>query len=169
MFISLVTYVVFCGYRCWFDVLSVACNNSSCVGDLYLVLPVMIVIALAYYCTIGPWSPIFPLNCYSCPVGIDIKIFEVSLSQSFLSNLCITFLWCSSSLSILIGFLYITDIMPHTGQLNSNVAGLGRPWPSGVVLICSNTMCISPPESEHFFIVWLMNLMQASTCLLLWW
>ena len=30
-------------------------------------------------------------------------------------------------------------------------------------------MCISPPEFEHFFIVHLMNFMQASTCLLLWW
>ena len=41
--------------------------------------------------------------------------------------------------------------MLHTGQLNSNVAGLGRPYPSDVVLICSNAMCISPTGSEHFY------------------
>ena len=43
--------------------------------------------------------------------------------------------------------------MPLTGQFNSNVAGLERPCPRGMVLICSIAMCISPLESEHFFIV----------------
>ena len=57
--------------------------------------------------------------------------------------------------------------MPLTGQLNNTIAGLGRPSPSGAVRICSNAMCISPLVSEHFFIVHLMNLMQASTSLLL--
>ena len=102
-------------------------------------------------------------------MGIDIRIFKVSLFQSFLPCLCIKFLRCSSSLYILLGFQFIKGIMPHTGQLNSNIAGLGRPCPSGLVLICSNAMCMSPPESEHFFIVCLMNLMQGSTCPLLWW
>ena len=66
-------------------------------------------------------------------------------------------------------FLSIRGHMPLTGWLNNNVAGLGRPCPSHVVLICSNTMCISPPESAYFFIVCLMNLMRVSTCLLHWW
>ena len=103
------------------------------------------------------------------PIGIDVKIFEVSLPQSFIPCLCIKVWWCSSSLSMLIGGLSITGIMPLTRQLNSSIAGLGRPCPSGLVLICSIVMCISPPESVHLFIVHLMNLMQASTCLLLWW
>ena len=58
------------------------------------------------------------------PIGIDIKIFEVLLLLSFCPCLCIKFLWYSSSLPILISFLSITGIMPCTGQLNSNVAGL---------------------------------------------
>ena len=37
MFTSLVMHVVFCSCRCWLNVLSLACNYSSCVGDLYLV------------------------------------------------------------------------------------------------------------------------------------
>ena len=87
------------------------------------------------------------------PMGIDIMIFEVSLFWSFFPCPCIKFLWCSSSLCILVGVLLIKGIMPHTRQLNSTVAQLGRPCPSGVVLICSNAMCISPSETEHFFMV----------------
>ena len=53
----------------------------------------------------------------------------------------------------MIDFLPMKGIMPCTGQLNNNVAGLGRPCSSGVVLICSNAICMSPPESEHFYSV----------------
>ena len=68
VFPSLVVHVVFCCYRCWFDVLSVTCNYSPCSGDLYFVWPVVvIVIALSNYCPMDPQSPIFPLNCYSWP------------------------------------------------------------------------------------------------------
>ena len=40
--VGLVLYVclidkVFCSYRCLSDVLSIACNYSSCFGDLYFV------------------------------------------------------------------------------------------------------------------------------------
>ena len=41
-------------------------------------------------------------------------------------------------------------MIPHTGWLNSNVAGLSKPCPSGIVLICNNAMLISPLESVHF-------------------
>ena len=152
MFTSLVTHVFFCCYRCWLDVLSLLCNYSSCVGVLYLVWtcyddcdhPCQLLYHGVHSLPSSHWTTTVD------PVGIDTKIFEVSLFWSFLPCLCIRFLWCSSSLSILIGFLSITGIMLHTGWLNSNVAGLGRPCPSGVVLICSNAMCVSPPESEHF-------------------
>ena len=45
-------------------------------------------------------------------------------------------LWCLSSLSVFIGGLFISGIIPLVGQLNSGVARLGSPGSSGVVLIC---------------------------------
>ena len=98
-----------------------------------------------------------------------MKFLEVSMPCSFLYCLFTNAVWCSSSLSVLIGGLSIIGIMPLTGQLNNNVAGLGRPQPSDVDLICSRAMCMSLPESKHFFMVHFINLMQASTCPLLWW
>ena len=103
---------------------------------------------------IVPWVHDPPSSCWTTtvdPMGIDTKILEVSLFWSFLPCLCIRFLWCLSSFSIFISFLSIIGILPHTRWLNSNVARLGRPCPSGVVLICTNTMCISPLEAENFF------------------
>ena len=67
VFPSLVVHAVFCCYRCWLDVLSVACD-SPCSGDLNFVWPVVvIVIAISNNCSMGQWSPIFPFNCYSWP------------------------------------------------------------------------------------------------------
>ena len=38
LYVCLLDYVeVFCCYRCWSDVLSIACNYSSCFGDLCFV------------------------------------------------------------------------------------------------------------------------------------
>ena len=111
---------------------------------------VMIVTALVYYCPIGPQSPMFLLNCYSWPYGNRHKHFWSIIASVIFPCLCIKVLWCLSSLCILIGSLSITGIMPLTRWLNSSIAGLGRPCPSGVILICSIAMCISPPESEHF-------------------
>ena len=87
---------------------------------------------------------------------------------SFLYCLFTNAVWCSSSLSVLISGLSIIGIIPLIGQVNSNVAGLERPCPGGVDFICSRAMCMSLPESKHFFMVHFMNFMQASTHPLLW-
>ena len=76
----------------------------------------MIVIALSNYCTMGPWSPISSLNYYSWPYGDRHKDSWSIIVLVILLCLCIRFLWCSSSLSILIGFLSITGIMPLLGN-----------------------------------------------------
>ena len=137
-----------------------------------IILPVLVTCIL-YDLLWWLWSPLpitvpwihRPLSfCWTAtvdPTGIDIKIFEVSLFQLFLPCLCIKFLWCSSSLSMMIGFLSIRGIMPHTERLNKNVAGLGSHWLSGMILICSNAMCISQPESSILFITG--NLLWKST------
>ena len=103
--------------------------------------------------TTVPWVHGPPSSHWTTVVhsmGIDIKIFEVSLPWPFFPCLCIKVLWCLSSLSILISSLSITGIVPLTRQFNSSVTGLRKLSSSGVVLICSIAMCISPPQSEHF-------------------
>ena len=82
--------------------------------------------------------------------------------------MCISFLWCSSSSSILTGFLFITGIILCIRWLNSNVAELGDLAP-----VVWFWFVVMPYVHHHWslsiFIVCLMNIMQASTCLVLWW
>ena len=47
--------------------------------------------------------------------------------------------------------------------LNSTVAGLGSPFPCGVIYICIRAMCGSPLESKHFLSVHCTNFIHAST------
>ena len=151
VFPSLVAHVVFCCYSCWLDVLSVACDYSPCSGDC--ILYDLLWWLWSPFPTIVPWVHSPPSSHWTTtvdPMGIDTKICEVSLFGSFLPCRCVSCLWCLSSLSTLTGFPSNTGIIPHTGWLNSNITRLGRPCPSGVVLICSNAMCTSPPESEQF-------------------
>ena len=129
----------------------------------------MVVIALPFNCTMGPQSPMFLLNCYIRPYEKRHKILEVYLSLSFLACLFNIALWCSSSLSTPTSDLSIIGIMPLIGRLNSIVAGVGSPCPSGVVHFCNMAMCESLVESKCFFSVGFINFMQASTCPLLWW
>ena len=119
-----------------------------------------------------PWVHSPPSSHWTAtvdPMGIDAKTCEASLFVSFLPCLCTNLVWCSSSLSTITSLLSITGITLHTGWWNSNLAGLGKPCPSGVVWICIRAIWMSPLESAHFFNVHLMNLMQASTYPLLWW
>ena len=58
--------------------------------------------------------------------------------------------------------------MPQTCLLNNSFAGLSKPGPNGVVHICSRAIFMSLPDSADFLNVRLINLIQASTCLLLW-
>ena len=58
--------------------------------------------------------------------------------------------------------------MPQTCLLNNNDAGLSKPGPNGVVHICSRAIFMSPPDSAHFLNVCLVNVIQVSTCPLLW-
>ena len=147
----LVSYVIFCCYGCWLDVMYVTCNYSPCHCNLYVIwLVVMIVSPLL---TIVPWvcSPLS--SCWTTtvdPMGIDTKTRDASLFVLCLLCLCINFIWCSSSLSTLTCFLSITGITLYTRWLNSNIAGLCRSCPSGIVQICNNAMWMSSLESEHF-------------------
>ena len=50
-------------------------------------------------------------------------------------------LWYSSSLSVLISILFIIGMIPLVGQINSSVAGLGSPGPSGIIFICNKARC----------------------------
>ena len=118
----------------------------------------------------GPWSSIFSLNLLQLTLwGQMQRLVKHSLFVSFLPYLCTNLVWCSSSLSTITGFLSIKGITLHTRWLNSIVAWLGIPCPSGVVQICNKAMWMSSPESAQFFNVCLMNMMQALTCPLLWW
>ena len=64
---------------------------------------------------------------------------------------------------MLIGTVFIFDIIPPVGQLNSSVAGLGSPGPSGIILTCNRARCISDLVSQYFFIVCFTSLMHAPT------
>ena len=75
---------------------------------------------------------------------------------------------CHHSLSK-IGLWSKTGMMLQTCLLNISVAGLGNPWPNGVVWICSRAMFMSLPELVHFLNVHLTNLIHTSTCPLIWW
>ena len=75
----------------------------------------------------------------------------------------------SSSLSALIGDLFITSMMPHTGKLNDSITGLCGPGLCGIGIICNKARFISTLEPKHFLIVHLMNLIHTSTYSLLWW
>ena len=49
------------------------------------------------------------------------------------------------------------------GWFNNNTAGLGKPGPSGVDLICNIATYVSLLVSEHLFSVHSINLMNTST------
>ena len=101
-----------------------------CCLLLVIILPV-VVTCILYDLLWWLWSPFPtimlwvhgpPSSCWTAtvdPMGIYAKTCEVSLFGSFLSCLCVRFLWCSSSLSTLIGFLSSTGIILHTRWLNS--------------------------------------------------
>ena len=71
-------------------------------------------------------------------------------SLLFLCCLYTSILWCSSSKSSPTGFLSITGMILWTGQLNINVARLGKPWPSGVVCILTRP-CLYSHWNWHIF------------------
>ena len=117
-----------------------------------------------------PWVHGPPSSCWitkADPLGIHANIGEASLL--FFCCLSTSLLWWSSSQSCMISLWSKTGMMPRTCLLNINVAGLIKPWPNGVVCICSRAIFMSLPKSVHFLNVHFMNLMQALTCLLLWW
>ena len=109
------------------------------------------------------------LNHYSRSYGEMHNIFWSILVFVIFACLFIIALWCSSSLSITIGGLFITGIMLQIGQLNSIIAGLGSPCLSGIILICTRAIFGSILESKHFYSVCFTNFIHVSTCLLLWW
>ena len=136
MFCSLVAYVIVCCYWCQPDMLSVVCDSPTSCCNLYGAWSVMvIVVSLPNNHPMGPWSTVFSLNCYRWPYGNRCKNWWSIIVCVILCCLCTNLLWCLSSLSPPIGFLSKTGITPHTGWLNSSVAGLDKPCPIGVVWI----------------------------------
>ena len=127
----------------------------------------MILVASAHYCPMSLQSAIFSLDSYSWPYGDKCKNWVKH--QLFFCCLSTSLWWCSTSQSCPIVLQSTTGMKPHTGLLNMSVAGLGKPWPNGVVWICSRPIFMSLPESAHFLNVHFINLIQASTCLSLWW
>ena len=61
------------------------------------------------------------------------------------------------------GALMICGKRPHMGLLNSIVAGIRSPAPTGVGHICNKTSLVSWLLLVHFFIVCFTNLMHAYT------
>ena len=121
-------------------------SYSNYVGSV-----MVIVISLSNYCVMGPSITIFSLDSYSRSYG---KNRIISGSIMFLIIFCLSTnaLWCSSSLSICITIPFIIGMIPLVGQLYSSVAGLGSSGPSGVILICNKTRCISEIVSQHFLV-----------------
>ena len=120
--------------------------------------------------TIVPWVHGLLSPCWTAtadPMGIFENTGEVSLL--FLPCLSTNLLWWSSSQSCLIGLQSNIGIMPRTHLLSISVAGLSKPWPIDIVHICNRAMFLSLPDSAHFLNLHFINLMQASTCPLLWW
>ena len=107
------------------------------------------------YCdgAMGPSITVFALDSHSRPYEkksiISCNIIYLIIFVCLLTNA----LWHSSALSILIGTLFIIGILPFVRQINSSVAGLGIPSPSGIILICNRVRCISGLVSGHFFFV----------------
>ena len=52
---------------------------------------------------------------------------------------------------MLIGALFSIGMIPLVGQLNSNVAGLGSPGPSSIVLTCNTARHTSDLVLWHFY------------------
>ena len=148
---------MFCRYRCWYYVLSIACDYSSCFGDAYFVGFVMvIVIALILYGSMGPWCPVFSLNCYRRPYGERNKIFvfccypylpihSSSLSPSFLHN----FLNCSHlivslnlGLNLHVSLLNSPNVSHVTFSVYVSVSKNWRPFlPNQFFTIASCSAC----------------------------
>ena len=117
-----------------------------------------------------PWVHSLPSSQWTAtadPIGIYGN--TVGLLLSFLCCLSMSLPWWSSSRSCPMGLQSRTGIMPQTCLLNSNVARLGKPGLNGVVHICNRAMFMSLPDSAYFLNVCFINVIQASTCLLLWW
>ena len=121
------------------------------------------------YCALGPFITIFLLDSYSIPYEKKSTISGIIMIPIIF---CLSFDKCFMVLIILskllgnlltIGMIYLVE------WLNSSVAGLGSPGPSGVVLICNKVRCILHLVSLQFLIVCFMNLMHASLWPLFWW
>ena len=110
--------------------------------------------------SMGPQSPIFSLNHYSRPYGERNKFF---LNIFVLFNFALSVYQCFVMFVINISTNWQSIYYWHYASVRGiNVAGLGRPCASSVVLICS--MCMSFLELTHFFIAHFIYLMHASTC-----
>ena len=168
LFCRLVLYVCVHCYCHWLYLVSITCGASAIGCQLYCVqLFMKVVVACAYYSPMSPWSTIFSLDCYSWPYGNTWKRYCSIIVILLLVFLMILAWWWSSQSSAK-GLQSMTGMMPWTGLLNINVAGLGKPWPNGVVWIWRSAMFMSLPELVHVLNVYFMNFMQASPWPLLW-
>ena len=78
-------------------------------------------------------------------------------------------LYYSSSSLMFISFLPIYSNSTLTGLLNSIIAALDNPVLTSVDLIWIKSKWTSLLVCLHVLMVWLTNIMHASTCWLLWW
>ena len=134
--------------------------DSDCVWSI-----VMMVIAYRSTCSMGPWSPILSLDCYSrlywnkiiVSGSIIIPIIScLSLDQGFIMVLII--IWIN----------WYPIYHQHNASyltMNNSMAWLGIRGSNGGALICNKAICISSLISIHF--PWYIS--QTSTWPLLWW
>ena len=110
--------------------------------------------------SIVPWVHNPPSSHWTAtvdPIGRETRFLEVSMPCSLLYCLFTNAVWCFSSLLVLISSLSIIDIIPLTGQLNSNVAGLGGLAPVALILFVTE-LCICHSQSQNtpsWFILWI--------------
>ena len=131
--------------------LTVPCYCPSSLSNSYYIGMVMVmVISLPYYCAMGPYINVFSLNTYSRRYWKNRILSGSIIFLIIFVCLFTNTLWCSSSLSMLIGILFIIGMIPLVGPLNTSFAGLGSPGPSGIIVICNKARCISELVSWHF-------------------
>ena len=147
-----VVYIFFCCYWCQLDVLLVTSNYSPCCCNFYVIRPdIVIVVALPNHHLMGPWSSIFPLNCYSWPHG-DICKDLWSIIVCVISTLPVN--WFYRMLVIILYAYWFPIYHGHYTayqMIKQQCCWTKETLPSSVIWICSNAMWMSPPESTHFY------------------
>ena len=100
------------------------------------------------YLTIGPWSPVFPLDCY-CNENRR-NHFGISFPLLFFLWWACNVFQCMSFLSTLIWSLLLLDNRPLISLSNGIVVRLRRPASIGIKDMSNKVRCISLLVSRFF-------------------